>query len=197
MLNKNLSINNNSYFLKKFNIPINFIFEYFYFKNSKFFLFSIPGNFKKIYFLLPFFLNFYFFNNTIYFFLTSKKLSNFKVLFNFFYNFKYFLKNLNYNIFKTIFIRGNNYKINFLDNLNINILKLKLGYSHLIYLTLPFSISIKLFKKKIIIKSYNKNILGNFCSILFNYRPINIFTGKGLLIKTRRKFKLKEYSKKI
>ena len=98
--------------------------------------------------------------------------------------------------FKTLFIRGINYKINYLENC-LNILKLKLGYSHLIYYTVPFQIFSKVLKKKLIFKSFSKILLGNFCSLLFNYRPINIFTGKGLLIKKYKKFKLKEYSKKI
>lgn len=194
MLNKVIGFSNNSFIFKKFNIPVNLKLQYFCFKNSRFFFISKLNNFKKIYFFLPSFLNFYYINNTIYFFFISK--INFKILFNFFYNFKYFLKNLNYNIFKTIYVRGNNYKINFIDNLN-NGLKLKLGYSHLIFLNLPSFIFIKLFKKKIVIKSYSKTLVGNFSHLLYNYRPINIFTGKGLLIKTRKKFKLKEYSKKI
>lgn len=194
MLNKVIAFSNNSYSFKKFNIPLNLKLEFFCFKNSKFFFISKTDSLKKIYLFLPSFLNFYYIKNTIYFFFISKV--NFKILFNFFYNFKYFLKNLNYNIFKTIYVRGNNYKINFTDNLN-NSLKLKLGYSQLIYLNLPYYISIKLFKKKVVIKSYSKALIGNFSHLLYSYRPINIFTGKGLLIKIRKKFKLKEYSKKI
>ncbi len=33
--------------------------------------------------------------------------------------------------------------------------------------------------------------------LLYKYRTINVFTGKGLLKKQRKKFKIKEYVKKV
>ena len=102
---------------------------------------------------------------------------------------------LKFYIYKNIFIRGVGLRINFLED-SLNKLKLKLGFSHFIYLNYSKELIISIFKKKILIRSYNNILLGNFCMFLKKYRPINVFTGKGLHIK-RSKFKLKQYTKKI
>jgi hypothetical protein len=185
--------NTNSFFFKKrFELSSFLILEYFFFKTQKF-LFITNNENKKVYFLIPNLLNFKYNKNFLFFF--TKNICK-KLLFIFFFNFTFFFKQIKNIFYKTLYIRGMNYKINFLEN-SVNILKLKLGYSHLIFLNLVNNIYIKILKKKIIFKCFSKIILGNFIKLLYYYRPINIFTGKGLLIKTRKKFKLKEYSKKI
>ena len=50
---------------------------------------------------------------------------------------------------------------------------------------------------EIIFSSFNKALLGNFSHIFYNFRPVNIFTGKGLLKKQKKRLRLKEYVKKI
>ncbi len=196
MLNKYYSVDIQHFFFKNYKISFNLFLKFFFFKTQKFLFISLKNFFYQTYFLLPPFLSFYFKNNIIFFILCKNNFIKKNILFYFFYNFKYFLKQINHFFFKTIYVRGINLKINFLDTLN-DTLKMKLGYSHLIFLAIPENIIVKLYKKKIILKCFNKIILGNFCSTLFRFRPINIFTGKGFLIKQRKKFKLKEYSKKI
>lgn len=196
MLNKYYSFEIQHFFFKKFNISSSLVLKYFTFQIQKF-LFITASNYSfSSYFLLPTFLNFYLKNNTLFFLINNDNTVKKNILFYFFYNFKYFLKQLNTIFFKTVYIRGINLKINFLNDFQQD-LKMKLGYSHLIYLSIPIQIITKIIKKKIIFKCFNKVILGNFCSTLLRYRPINIFTGKGFLIKQRKKLKLKEYSKKI
>ena len=194
MLNNNYNSQINKFFYKKIYISKNLKIEYFFFNNLRFLIFFNPFNFKKIYFVIPTTLDFFYTKNFLYFFRNSLDSSSSSFFFFSYLNF--FLKNIRITFFKTILIKGTNYKISFLEN-STTILKLKLGYSHLIFFKLFNTISIKLFKRKLLVKCFSKILLGNFCALLYKYRPINIFTGKGLLIKKRKKFKLKEYSKKI
>lgn len=191
---KSLSI----YFFKKINISTILNIEFFFFNNLKFLIIKNLHN-KICYFLIPSNLKVFFFNNFIFF---SFKKVNELLIYNlykyknfFFFNFFTKIFNLQKLLAKSILIKGVGLRINFLED-SKNLLKLKLGYSHFIYLKYSSELIISLFKKKILIRSYNKILLGNFCMQLKNFRPINIFTGKGLHIK-RSKFKLKQYIKKI
>lgn len=195
MLNNYYSSEINHFFLKKLNLYTDLTVNYFILKLQKFLVFNSQKFNKKVYFLLPANIKIYYKKKYIYFIVTNSFFCKYQI-FNFFFNLNYFLRELKFMSFKTMFVKGNNLKITFLDNL-LSSLKLKLGYSHLIFLNIPKYIHIKLFKRKLIIKCFSKVLLGNFCTKLFNYKPINIFTGKGLLIKRRKKFKLKYYSKKI
>jgi hypothetical protein len=184
-------------FFKKINIPEILNIDFLFFNSLKFLILNNLYN-QKFYFLIPFDLKIFFFNNYLFFSFSNFKKKNFdmpkykKKFFSNFFNKIFYLQFL---ISKTIFIKGVGLRINFIED-SLKILKLKLGYSHLIYLKYSQELFISLFKKKIIIRSYNNISLGNFCNILKEFRPINIFTGKGLYIK-RTKFKLKQYIKKI
>ena len=199
MCNKFFDFSLSIYFFKKLNIPTSLNIEIFFFNHLKFLILKNLKN-KNFYFLIPFNIKIFFFNNYLFFCL--KKLQNSDNNFSIHkYNKFFFSKILNV-IFslqkylaKVIFIRGIGLRINFLED-SVNNLKLKLGYSHLIYLKYSEELIISLFKKKILIRSYNNILLGNFCILLKKFRPINVFTGKGLHIK-RSKFKLKQYIKKI
>ena len=197
MFNKFFDYSLNIHFFKKINIPKRLTIEFCFLNNLKFLILNTLYN-QKLYFLIPFDFKIFFFNSYLFFsFIENKNFfyffSNYKKFF--FFNFFNKILDLQTLIAKTIFIKGVGLRINFLDD-SVNTLKLKLGYSHFIYLKYSQDLFIFLFKKKIIIRSYNNILLGNFCILLQNFRPINIFTGKGLYIK-RSKFKLKSYIKKI
>jgi hypothetical protein len=185
-------------FFKKINISALLMIEFFFFNNLKFLILKNLHN-KKFYFLIPFNLKVFFSNNFIFFsFKNVKDLLNYnlyKYKNFFFFNFFNKIFSLQKLGAKSILIKGVGLRINFLDD-SKNVLKLKLGYSHFIYLKYSYELIISLFKKKILIRSYNNILLGNFCIQLKKLRPINIFTGKGLHIK-RTKFRLKQYIKKI
>lgn len=197
MSNKFFDLSLQIYFFKKFNISILLTVDFFFFNNLKFLLVNNLFN-KQFYFMIPLNLKIIKINNFLFFSKIEIKSFNnttFKYEKFFFFNFfkKLFcLQNLES---KSIFIKGVGFRINFLED-SKNILKLKLGYSHFIYLKYSNELLISLFKKKIIIRSFNNILLGNFCMLLKNFRPLNVFTGKGLRIK-RNKFKLKQYIKKI
>lgn len=196
MSNKFFDFSLNIYFFKKINIPSILKIEIFCFNTLKFLI--IGNQYKNFYFLIPKNLKIFFFNNFLFFHLNMfKKSVNTLYKYNKFFFTKIFTKILYLQKYlaKTIFIRGVGLRINFLED-SLNKLKLKLGFSHFIYLNYSKELIISIFKKKILIRSYNNILLGNFCMFLKKYRPINVFTGKGLHIK-RSKFKLKQYTKKI
>ena len=97
--------------------------------------------------------------------------------------------------FKTILIRGVGLKISFLEA-NPRILQLKLGFSHLIFLSIPKNIQVLILKRKIIIQGYEVSIVGNFSAKITNFKKINIFTGKGLWLKNIQKFYCKPVKKR-
>jgi hypothetical protein len=197
MLNKfsNLSLYNN--FFKKIYFSENIKINFFFFKNQKF---LILQNFlikSSYYLLIPQFLNCIYKNNFLYLILNSKTQIKYKTLYFFLINLNFGMKQLNKINTLTLLIRGVGLKITSVEKLS-SVLSLKLGFSHLILLPIPKDISkISFFKKKIILCSFNQILLGNFASIIYKYKPINIFTGKGLLKKQKKKFKLKEYIKKL
>ncbi len=131
-------LNNKNFFFKKFKISKSLKLEYFILKNQKFLI--VSNAYKYSYFIIPEYISFILLNNILFFLV---KALNKKLLFSFFFNFKFLLKQLLNTYYKIIYVRGVGYKI---VNLN-NILKLKLGYSHFIYLTIPNNIIIKFLKK--------------------------------------------------
>lgn len=195
MLNKHYCASLNKYFFKKIFITSSIKLNLFFLKGKR--VLVLSNSSSSNYFILPDILDVIYKNNYIYFIILKAKKVPFKMLYFFFSNFNVFLRDLLKVSSITVLIRGVGLKINFSEISNF-ILALKLGFSHLIYLPIPKIIaSVSLFKKKIILCSFNKIVLGNFSNMLYKYKPINIFTGKGLLIKQKKKFKLKEYVKKI
>jgi large subunit ribosomal protein L6 len=196
MLNKFYNLSLNKYFFKKIFITSSIKLKFFFFKTQKILVLSNVDN--SYYFVFPPFLDVLYQNNYLYIIIKENTDSiKYKTLYFFLIHFYTALKQLLKVSSTTFLIRGVGLKISFLENSN-SILKLKLGFSHLIFLSVPAGIhSVSLFKKKFILSSFNKMLLGNFANILYKYKPINIFTGKGLLKKQKKKFKLKEYVKKI
>lgn len=196
MLNKFYSESLNKYFFKKIFITSSIKIKFFFFKTQK--ILVVSNQYSSYYFIFPNFLELIYKNNYLYL-IIKENIQNikYKLLYFFLIHLSTSIKQLLKASATTFLIRGVGLKINFLEN-STSILNLKLGFSHLIFLSIPKSIlSVSLFKKKFILCSFNKMLLGNFANLLYKYKPINIFTGKGLLKKQKKKFKLKEYVKKI
>lgn len=181
------------FFFKKFSIASGIVVKIFYFKTKQVITLKYLQN--TYFFVCPTFLNLAYKNNNLYLSFKSNNLSiSYKNLFFFLIHLCQSLKQLCKLSSLTFLIKGVGLKINLVNNV---ILNLKLGYSHIISLLLPLGVGAFTFKKKIILCSYNKISLGNIGNVLYRYRPINIFTGKGLLKKQKIRFKLKGYTKKI
>lgn len=95
------------------------------------------------------------------------------------------LYNLNYKSKKykiKLIINGIGQKIKHFSDLNI--LNLKLGYSHDIKLKIPENIKLKIIKsKEIILSSYDLNNLTQFAHNIKKLKKIDIYKGKGILFK--------------
>jgi len=104
-----------------------------------------------------------------------------------FKNFKGFLlkliNSINKVVRKKLILKGLGLRIYYSRSLKI--LKLKLGFSHLIFLPIPKTI--KIFKKKnfILLESYNSVVLGNFAHLLSQFKFPNSYTGKGIWFKNQ------------
>lgn len=176
-LNKRLSIA----------IPFSFLINYYYYQKFK--ILIIKVNSLTFYLIIPICVKIFYANHVLIFFSLYSYFTYFKML-------KILFKNLKKKFYKTIFLKGTGFKFSFLEN-SFSILKLKLGFSHFILIKIPCGISVFIFKKKIIIAGLNLVAIGNFCSFLINQKARNIFTGKGLWLKTFIKFKLKNYTKEL
>jgi len=156
--------------------------------NSKFFLKSIKNS--KLYYLsVP---------NSI-----SWKLNDSKLYFSsFFYKevlqflrlFQIWLKKQETIIKKKLILKGLGFRISFDEKLNMLILKV--GYSHLVNISLPLEkIKLKIQKNSIILESTDNIILGNICNIIKNCRSIDVYKAKGFFFRND-KIKLKPVKKK-
>lgn len=100
---------------------------------------------------------------------------------------------------KKLSLRGLGFRMRVLENteqLDYNVLELKVGYSHLKLLRFSSDIKIKIVKKtRIIIESLNKVKLGNFAKEVWSTRKPDAYKGKGFWFKYE-KMKLKEIKKK-
>jgi large subunit ribosomal protein L6 len=83
-----------------------------------------------------------------------------------------------------------------IESIDKNFIKLKLGFSHLIYIKIPFYIQTFMMKKTfLILKSVDDQLLKQFSSRIVSYKRPDIYKGKGILYKNQITF-LKEGKKK-
>jgi ribosomal protein L6P/L9E len=101
---------------------------------------------------------------------------------------------LKYKVFESILIRGVGLKMSLVTQ-SSKLLQLKLGHSHLIFLFIPLGVNVVIKKKKLLVEGINKVIVGNFVNKIVNLKFLNIYTGKGLWLKSYKKFILKEIKK--
>lgn len=93
-----------------------------------------------------------------------------------------------------LYLKGLGFKMTLLKESNI--LELKLGFSHLIYLKIPKEIvKISLFKKSLCVESYNLEFLGNFIFKIRSCKIPDSYKGKGFYYKYEKK-SLKAIKKK-
>ena len=75
-------------------------------------------------------------------------------------------------------------------------MRLKLGFSHLVFIKIPNYINIFMPKKTLlVIKCIDDQLLKEFCSKLFSLKSPDAYKGKGILFKSQ-KLTLKEGKKK-
>jgi hypothetical protein len=92
------------------------------------------------------------------------------------------LKKITFNKYRSVIkLNGLNFKFNIL----LNYLQCTLGYSHLIYISLPKGLSVKLIEEKknlLIIESFNYALVQSFVKLLKGIKPINPYSLAGVCL---------------
>lgn len=179
---------------KIFIIPFKMNLKLLFILNLKFLVLDVP-NYSKKYFYLPQNIQINKKNKKIYFLFPKVEKFNSLLQLKYLSILTKQIYNLKKKYFKTVLIRGVGLKITLLET-NINILQLKLGFSHLIYVVIPKNIQVLILKRKIIIQGNSASAVGNFSTKIMNFKKIDIFTGKGLWLKNIQKFYCKPVKKR-
>lgn len=145
------------------------------FKNKKLLIF-ISNNIKN-YIIIPNDINFEKKDRTLIFISNKRRLSELDI----------FLKSLNDIITlttvqkfirKKLILKGLGYKMSFLNN-DHRILEMKLGFSHVTTLSIPYDLKVTLEKLKITVEGLNGANVGNFISKLKSLKTPDLYKGKG------------------
>lgn len=136
---------------------------------------------SNTYFILPNYIYIKKLNNILFF--IYPKVFKIKIIYFLFY-FLNFLKKLNSLNRKKIFLTGLGLKITLIDS---NILSFKLGFSHLVTLKVPASITVLVIKNNLYLESYNPALLGTFSNIIKNLKFPDNYKGKGFWFKSEKK----------
>ena len=92
-----------------------------------------------------------------------------------------------------LFFIGVGFRVESIEN---RVIKLKLGFSHFVYIKIPSLINIFVPKKtRLIIKSCNDQILKEFSAKICSFKFPDVYKGKGIILKNQ-KLILKEGKKK-
>lgn len=132
--------------------------------------------------------------NLLFYGIEKEKISY--LTYKFFDALSYECRNFKKTFFKTITIRGVGLKAILIKSLISNYcLELKLGFSHLILISIPQDLTVTVLKRKIIIAGDNSTQVGNFTDKIQKFKTLNIYTGKGLWLKSKEKIYLKSLNK--
>ena len=102
---------------------------------------------------------------------------------------------LRFPFFCKLFLKGLGFKIKHSIIGNEKFLELKLGFSQLIFLKIPFdTMAVTVKKTAIILSGFCKVDIGNFANQIYNLRKPNVYTGKGFRYKNQR-LRLKDVKK--
>ena len=104
---------------------------------------------------------------------------------------KTFIFNYLNGYFKELNLKGIGYSIFILNKY----LYIDLGYSHYIGIYINKNLILKRFKNKLVIYSKSKILVNNFIKLLEKFKKIDIYKGKGFILKTKV-LKLKEGKKR-
>jgi ribosomal protein L6P/L9E len=147
-------------------------------QNQKYFLLKTDQESSK-YFTIPSFINVQKLENKIVFSLNNKQLFP---LDSYVSSFISWLKLFNKKIKKKLLLKGLGFRSYLSDDKSK--ICFKIGYSHIIDLTIPKKISsIVIEKNYLIVESFDKVILGNFCKRIKELKPVDVYKNKGFSYK--------------
>jgi len=67
--------------------------------------------------------------------------------------------------------------------INDKLIEFKLGFSHMITLSIPNEIKVSIIKNNLILESFDKILLGNFSATIKNFKTPDSYKGKGICYK--------------
>jgi hypothetical protein len=91
------------------------------------------------------------------------------------------IKNFNKTFKKKLLLKGLGMRIQLTENSNT--LKLKLGFSYIVHLTVPNALKIFTNKNLLIVEGFNSVLVGNFITLVRSLKYPNIYNGKGFWLK--------------
>lgn len=163
--------------MKKIKIPQNSKIYIIFFKKEKYILIENIITKKIFYLKVPMLLKLKKDNNFIYTETNIEKIYAFNTILETFFNF------YNVPVKKTLLKRGLGFKITYQDN---SLLVFKLGYSHLITLSINASkFNVVIGKNYISILSLYKSEVGNLCEKIFRLKKMDSYKGRGMFIKNK------------
>lgn len=175
---------------KKFVLPLKTNIHLLKIKHNTFLIFKNEYTSMQKYFLMPSSISTIKHHNSIAFSLLSEH--NIVLFKKFCTFFNLFLKKLHTSFKKCLILNGLGLKLSFSETERI--LEMKLGYSHLLSVSVPQNIFVKIDKNIIIFESFNSVTLGNFVTIVKHLKFPDVYKGKGFWYKGDTKV-LKEIKK--
>lgn len=125
-------------------------------------------------------------------FLVFNLVSYYKISYKIFLNFKnllfYIIKSFNKKYKKILIIKGLGMRIKYL--LKTNSLELKLGFTNLIYVSVPLNLKIYKNKNLLTIEGSDHSLVGNYAYLIQSLRYPDSYKGKGIWYKNQN-YKLK------
>jgi len=175
---------------KKFILPLKTNIHILKIKHNIFLIFKNEFTGMQKYFLIPSSITTIKYDNFIVFSLLSEHNIVFFKKFCTFFN--SFLKKSYTSFKRCLILNGLGLKLSFIETERI--LEMKLGYSHLVNVSVPQNIFVKIDKNIIIFESFNSVTLGNFVNIVKHLKFPDVYKGKGFWYKSETKV-LKEIKK--
>lgn len=146
------------------------------------------------YFVIPFIIELEKKNNILIFKIAPALENSIVILNNFFLSFSRWLKSFEKPFKKILLLKGLGFRASISPDLQI--LELKLGYSHLLKIKIPLEddLTVKIDKNNLIVEGLDSTKVGNFANHIRNLRYPDSYKGKGFWYKNEIK-SLKEVKK--
>lgn len=170
--------------IKNILIPTDVVVEFIFINSQKFIVFKNSKNILK-YFPIPSHIKIVKLDNSLTINNQSEEDEKWYLDFNLFLDrLKSELEKLNRVFKKKLILKGLGYRITLSENRKI---ELKLGFSHLIKLTIPENIRVKAKKNIMNVEGNDKVLLGNFVDKIISLKAPDSYKGKGFWFKYQKK----------
>lgn len=170
--------------IKNISIPSDVVIEFVFINSQKFVIFKNSKNIVK-YFPIPAHIKVSKIGNFLSVTCVSEEDGKWYIFFNLFLErLKTELEKLNKVFKKKLILKGLGYRITLSENRKI---ELKLGFSHLVNLSIPENLRVKARKNIMNVEGTDKVLLGNFVDKIVSLKSPDSYKGKGFWFKYQKK----------